>query len=287
MATKNTKQREAGSTVQHAGYVLVGLGAVMLIAAGFMLLSQRASTGQSGLNATVILSRELNASRAANLNTLNELNQTRESLASANQRYDSMISNLSSPDVVVLENDTNVRVAGYNTSYAFSNNACSLFGGYFCDSGYENPILYNNYTVGSYDNLTFSFPNDGYLILKVSAVFDANNQDIAPVAGTFTVGAYPSATDEYYATGTRIPTDTLCQNATTGGYSACPVQKATTTGFGLYPLNASATYLIPVSRGNEILSLGNFNQYPITMVFNLTYVGIRYSNLTRISENYT
>jgi hypothetical protein len=195
--------------------------------------------------------------------------------------------NLSNPDINNLANNETIIVAGYQKDYVFSNNACSLFGGDFCSYYYENPKIYNNLTIGSYVNQTFSFPNDGYLIIKIESVLDANNPSIYPTIGTFGIASYSEEMINYYTISSYYQVNALCFNATTGGYSTCPVSKPSNNGFSFYPLNSSATYMIPVSRGNEKISFGNFNQYPISISFKLTYVGLRYSNLTSISTNYS
>ena len=249
------------ANIKFAGYLMILIGVLMLAVSIFILVSSRTP--------------------------INDLSQTQNSINLSNQKYNSMIYNLSHPDILTLKTDTQIIVAGYVENYMFSNDACSLFGGYFCDNGYKNPTIYNNYTEGSYNNMTFLFPNDGYLILKIIGVNDINNQNIQPTVGTFSVTSYSNSSAYYYVRSSGYPVETICINATTEESYTCPITKPSVTGFSIYPLNSTATYTIPVSRGYEILTFGNYNKYAIDLVVNLTYVGIKYSNLTQISVNYT
>ena len=128
---------------------------------------------------------------------------------------------------------------------------------------------YNNYTLGGNYNITFDAPYDGYLIVYIQ-------QTSAPI---FTYG--------------------FTYNSNASGVAFCPagcnVYNLTSgaaikgiSGFAVTPaLNSTFYHFIPVLRGNETFSFQNFNPYPITLTFSLTYVGDEYPNATPLTLNYS
>lgn len=195
--------------------------------------------------------------------------------------------NLSNPDIQTLENNAEIIVPGYQDNYVFTSTACALFGDTYCNGAYSNLVYYNNLTTAGSYNETFPLPNDGYLILTIQSVSEEYNPNIQPEVGTFGVDSYSASILNYTLSGELYPIKYCQSDNAYETVSECSSDKPITDGFTEYPSNLSATYLMPVSRGNEKLTFSNYNEYPITIQYTLTYVGFRYSNLTQISANYS
>jgi len=189
--------------------------------------------------------------------------------SSLQSNYSSLEYNLSHPYIKQLYNNS-VVVPHYAASYRFYN---ATYG------------LYNNYTTAGTYNVSFNVPNDGYFIIEINNVTSSLHGNIqSPLVGTYGVQIYSDDLSTYY---TRIIKPFVCTFSIYGGTYNCPTSRPTITGWGLYPLNYSATYLAPVSRGIVNISLTNYNSYPINMAFSVTYIGIKYTNMTPITANYS
>ncbi|MEM3252730.1 MAG: hypothetical protein QXM94_03515 [Thermoplasmata archaeon] len=168
--------------------------------------------------------------------------------------YDQLLYSLRNPDIVNLASNKTVYVSGYKNNTIFYN---ATYG------------LYNNYTAPGEYNITFSAPYDGYLIWYVQ-------RTNAPI---FTYGITSNSNSSAFI---ECPNGCAIYNITPG------VAAHGISGFADTPAaNTTFYHFIPVLRGNVTFSIENFNNYPISITFSLTYVGDRYSNETQLTTNYS
>jgi hypothetical protein len=169
-----------------------------------------------------------------------------------NSSYLQLKSNLSSPYIKSLYNGS-FAVPGYSTNFVFYN---STYG------------LYNNYTLAGTYNLTFNLPYFGYLII------DLNNFSAHSEYEGFCV--YSNSTAKYLSPLhlTIIP------------FGSGPTRAVTSDCYAP-DLNYSESFIVPVPYGNTTLSFEDLSKFPATYNVSITYVGIRYSNMTDINFNYS
>ncbi len=205
------------------------------------------------------------------LQSNSQLQQQNQKLNSQLQQANSQLQqsqiNQRTPIVTTLYSNDQITLLPLNSSIQFYN---STYG------------LYNNYTTASFQNFTFNVKYDGYIIINIQNVLQQYSSN-PPQIGTFGVQVHSQSIETYYSSIIRVPTCTY----TVGYGSYCPNEKAITLGYGLYPVNYSASYLAPVSRGNTTISFSNFNNYPLNLEFSVTYVGENDTNLIPLTENYS
>jgi hypothetical protein len=169
-----------------------------------------------------------------------------------NSSYLQLKSNLASPYIKSLYNGS-FTVPGYSTNFVFYN---STYG------------LYNNYTLAGIYNLTFNLPYFGYLIISL------NNFSAPSDYEGFCV--YPNSTEKYMSP----------FHLTINPFSSEPTRAVTSDCYAP-DLNYSESFIVPVPYGNTTISFEDLSEFPATYSISIIYVGIRYSNMTSISFNYS
>ena len=258
------KQKTHYSTGQLVLIGIVGILMASIIAAGAFYSAAYYSKHSYQATTTSVTTTIYNSSYSSLKTNYSALSSSYNSVFA---KYNGILYNLSNPYTKVLYNEKQITVPKYVESYPFYN------------SEYD---LYNNYTVQGTYNMTFSVPNDGYIIIDIQNI-SAVGYNPLPAIGTYGIQIFSNSIETYYAHEFKNVT---CTYSLYYGYS-CPQSRAIDTGFSTYPLNYSATYFAPVSRGQVNMSFLNGNNYPISVTFTVTYVGERYSNMTPISENYS
>ena len=178
-------------------------------------------------------------------------------------KFSSFKYNLSNPSIKTIYENKTIVIQPRQDNYIFYNSTYNL---------------YNNYSIASDYNLSFTVPNDGYIIIKLNNISEEDYPHLRPLFGTYGISVFPISLETYLS----YPSVRLCP----AGYYCAP-QKAEDLGWGLYPINSSSTYMAPVSRGFINITITNYNTYPLNVNFSVIYVGEHYTNMTQININYT
>jgi hypothetical protein len=169
-----------------------------------------------------------------------------------NSSYLQLKSNLSSP-YVRLEYNGSFTVPGYSQNFVFYN---SSYG------------LYNNYTIPGIYNLTFNLPYFGYLIINLNRFSASSTYE------GFCV--YSNNTAKYLSPSQVSITP----------FGSGPIRAITSDCYAP-DLNYSESFIVPVPYGNTTISFEDLSRFSATYNVSITYVGIRYSNMTDITFNYS
>ncbi len=202
--------------------------------------------------AFAFLSAELYSTHQAAPTKINNYTRLQNEYYALNNSYMQLKSNLASPYTELLYNGSFI-VPGYSNNFVFYN---STYG------------IYNNYTLMGTHNLTFDLPYFGYVII------DLHNFSSASDNAEFCI--YSNSTAKYLSP----------SNLIVAPFSNEPT-KAITSDCYAPDLNYSESFIAPVPYGNTTISFSNLNEFPAVYNVSITYIGIRYSNLTSISFNYS
>ena len=194
----------------------------------------------------------LNQTYRASIPKINNYTNLLNKYNSLNNSYQQLRSDLTLPYVKLLYNGS-FTVPGYSENYVFYN---STYG------------LYNNYTLAGIYNLTFNLPYFGYLIINL------NNFSASSDYEGFCI--YSNSTAKYMSP----------FHLTVNPFSS-ELIKAITSDCYAPDLNYSESFTVPIPYGNTTISFEDLSALPATYSVSITYVGIRYSNITNISFNYT
>ncbi len=238
--------------------VFLLLAAVSFALAFFMVSSSTSSILNkytSLENSYVLLHNKynlLNQTYQASIPKIDSYTSLLNSYTTLNSSYQRLKSNLTSPYVKLLYNGS-FTVPGYSENYVFYN---STYG------------LYNNYTIAGIYNLTFNLPYFGYLII------DLRNFSLASEYAGFCI--YSNSTAKYLSP----------FHLTINPFSSEPVRAVASDCYAP-DLNYSESFIVPVPYGNTTISFDDLSVFPATYSVSIIYVGVQYSNMTKISFNYS
>jgi hypothetical protein len=168
------------------------------------------------------------------------------------EQYNGVEHNISNPYVKQFYNNRTFSVPGYSYNYVFYN---------------QTNGFYNNYTIAGIYNITLYLPYFGYLIIAIN--------NVSSSAGNVGICIYPNTTSNYMSP--------IAISTPTNGFQ----YRALQTNCFSPNANYGEKFMEAVPYGPVRISFENLNPYPVNFNTSITYVGIRYSQRTNVTFNYS